>query len=308
MSSKHVWVVVLAAGEGLRLRQAEPYGPDSRTPKQYRRLDGQESMLRWTLRRASAVTARSRIVVVVAPEHQLWWRSQLADLPRDNIVVQPRNRGTAIGILLPLMLVLSRDPDAEVLVLPSDHHVEREEVMCRVLRRALQLARQQSSRIVLVGVRPERDLMDYGWILPDCPLDEVSAGQVAEFREKPGRQAIGKLLARGAVVNSLMVAGRGHTLKRLIAEEAPEVPEQMTRCLVDQKTFATGCLDRVYDDIASTDFSRDVLESRPDRLLVQPAADECGWSDLGTPERLRHYFAAHASVAAARHSPVIHSH
>lgn len=308
MSSKHVWVVVLAAGEGLRLRQGGPSGPDSRIPKQYRRLDGQESMLRWTLRRGAAVAARSRIVVVVAREHRCWWASQLADVSPENIIVQPCNRGTAIGILLPLLLILSRDPDAEVLVLPSDHHVEREEVLCRVLRRALQLAHRQSSRIVLVGVRPERDLMDYGWILPDCPLDEESAGEVAEFREKPDRQDIGNLLARGAVVNSLIVASRGPVLIQLIAEQAPKVAEQITSCLGDQM-FATDCLDHIYADLASIDFSREVLEPRPDRLLVQPAADACGWSDLGTPERLRHYFASHTPpIASGRHSPVAHPH
>ena len=116
---QHVWAVVLAAGEGLRLRRASRGGSDSQIPKQYRKLDGLESMLQWTLRRAVTVTAESRVVVVVARDHRCWWEPQLADHPDQNIVVQPHNRGTAVGILLPLLEILARDPIADILILPS---------------------------------------------------------------------------------------------------------------------------------------------------------------------------------------------
>ena len=94
-----------------------------------------------------------------------------------------------------------------------------------------------------------------------------------------------------------MLAGHGKTLMRLIAETAPGLVRRFKAC-IDQDGAGRPCLDRLYSTFDSIDFSREVLEPRPDRLLVKRVATDCGWSDLGTPERLESYLAAHPSPTA----------
>lgn len=122
-SSTRLWSIVLAAGDGSRLAELTRNEQGEAIPKQYWTFDGVSSMLRWTLDRITPLVPESRIVPVVAEAHRRWWDGELRDIPRSHIVVQPRNRGTAAGILLPLLRIVSEDPDATVFVTPSDHFV-----------------------------------------------------------------------------------------------------------------------------------------------------------------------------------------
>jgi mannose-1-phosphate guanylyltransferase len=88
---RDIWVVLLAAGDGQHLRALTANA----------RLDGGRSPLQISMQRALAVTSRERIVIVVTEAHRRWWERELFALPRSQIVVQPSNRGTGLGFLLP---------------------------------------------------------------------------------------------------------------------------------------------------------------------------------------------------------------
>jgi mannose-1-phosphate guanylyltransferase len=120
------WAIVLAGGEGSRLSNLTTTRSGVRVPKQFCSLAGGPSLLRQTIERAAALAPRAQIAVVVAEAHRAFWRDELADLPAENVLVQPEGRGTAPGILLPALHVARRDPGAKLAVLPSDHHVENE--------------------------------------------------------------------------------------------------------------------------------------------------------------------------------------
>jgi mannose-1-phosphate guanylyltransferase len=117
----NTWALILAAGQGTRLRSLTTTKEGFAVPKQFCSLCGGASLLEETLSRAETVATRSHIVTVVAAEHRRWWEPTLWTLPGENIVVQPQNKGTATGLLLPLLHILRRDPNATVAVLPSDH-------------------------------------------------------------------------------------------------------------------------------------------------------------------------------------------
>ena len=112
--TKHLYTIILAAGEGTRVRSLTKNADGVCVPKQFSVVDGHRTMLHSTLGRATRLVPNDRVVVVVAEEHRRWWRQDLAELPPENIVVQPLNRGTAIGLLLPFLKVLQRDPLAQV--------------------------------------------------------------------------------------------------------------------------------------------------------------------------------------------------
>ncbi|MEO8358736.1 MAG: sugar phosphate nucleotidyltransferase [Vicinamibacteria bacterium] len=291
----HLWAVILAGGEGTRVAAFTRDSMGERVPKQYSSFGSGEPMLRWALRRAAAIVPAHRTLVVVAEQHRRFWKGLLVDLPQENVIVQPANRGTAAGLLLPVLdILLRRDAAARVLVLPADHHVGSEDVLRRALLAAAHAVRMPGAPLVLLGMAADDGDNEYGFILPAArtPRD---VQWVHSFVEKPEPERSRTLAAMGALVNSFIFTARGTTLVDLYKDALPE----LVRSFVP--VVAAGSppvrLRQLYDGIPTHDFSRAVLERCPRSLAVLPVPS-CGWSDLGTPSRLEHFL---------QHIPLEHS-
>jgi len=281
----NTWVVILAAGDGTRVRSMtfDRWGHEA--PKQYCPIDNGRTLLQTTLERARRISGRERIVPIVASQHRQWWESELGQIPKANVVVQPRNRGTAAGLLLPALWLSRRDADATVVTLPSDHHVEREEALEGALSRAIQAVNQSSEKIIILGVRPHSPDPEYGWVLP-CEQCELLPCKVECFFEKPDVETAAGLLRDGALLNSFILVAKVGSLLSLYEAHLPHLRTSFERALgVGRPTWDEDVLDDLYESIPTLDFSRDVLESATEKLWVCPV-QTCGWSDLGTPERL----------------------
>lgn len=295
----HDWALVLAAGEGSRLRSLTTLASGIAVPKQFCSLGRGTSLLQDAVQRARQVVAADRVCAVVAEHHGSWWRSLPHAVHPANMVVQPRNRGTAHGILLPLLQILHRDPDASLLVLPSDHYVRNESVLAASLGRAVGQVEQGSARIVLLGVAPEEADSELGYIVPgagiDTPLREVS-----EFVEKPSAAAARGLIERGGLWNAFIFAAHGQTLLRAFERHCPRTVADMRRVLARDDEMSRRCeLAALYEQLPPLDFSRDILASNPGELQVL-AVPQCGWSDLGTPRRVADVIRRHRLAPSAR--------
>jgi len=288
VENTHDWVIILAAGEGQRVKALMVDPDGTQIPKQFCRLEGRTSMLRWTVDRALRLVPARRLVCVVAEQHQRWWERELFDLPTENVVVQPKNRGTAPGILLPLMTVLHRDPLARVLVLPSDHYVEHEETLRNAIHTALSAPKTMDDRVVLLGMVPDEFHSDYGWIVPKGAIQVDTVCGVRRFVEKPDSGRARRLMSRGALMNSLIFVGCGTAILDLFEQAVPALIEQFRAAPKLDGEGASVAIRQLYGQLPKNDFSRDVLEQTPDRLAVLPVP-RCGWSDLGTPARLELY-------------------
>jgi mannose-1-phosphate guanylyltransferase len=287
MTSSNRWAVVLAAGSGTRLSSLTADRTGGSVPKQFCSLNGGASLLEQALARAAAVAAPARTVVVVAAEHRRHWQHAFAELPPGNVIVQPRNRGTANGILLAVSAILERDAQAVVAVVPSDHHVAREDVLGRALERAMvAVGGERSASIGFLGVEPESADPELGYIVRGQPLGDGSC-TVARFVEKPPRADAAKLLKRRALWNSFIIVARAAALVDLIALRYPvEVAafRSLWQRMMPSMRLASE-LERLYDTLLEVDFSRQVVEGTSAPLHVVPVP-ACGWSDLGTPQRV----------------------
>jgi mannose-1-phosphate guanylyltransferase len=145
------WALVLAGGEGTRLRTLTTPPCGAAIPKQYCSLIDGPSLLQETLHRARAVASNLHTCVVVAKHHRRWWQPQLQSLPTENRIEQPASRGTANGILLPLLHVLERDPDAQVVMFPSDQHVRENAILAQALRESVWQLRWRSAESCFWG-------------------------------------------------------------------------------------------------------------------------------------------------------------
>jgi mannose-1-phosphate guanylyltransferase len=278
------WTIVLAAGDGSRLATETITHDGTVVPKQFYDFGG-TTLLGSTLQRARGIVRPSRLVTVVSDAHRRWWGHGLPGLRAEHVVNQPRNRGTAAGVLLPVLHVHARDPNAILVVLPSDHHVADELALRTAIHAAREAARAQSSRVVLLGITPDSPESDYGWILAS-PSSIGPTRPVAAFVEKPDRARAAELLASGASWSSFMMVGHVRAFIQLFAASLPHLLRDMLMSHAGRGVRTPRpSLVSLYDGIPSHDFSRDVLEPARDRLLVT-TVPPCGWSDLGTPARL----------------------
>jgi mannose-1-phosphate guanylyltransferase len=281
------WAIVLAAGEGTRLSALTEALHGRPVPKQFAALCGSRSFLQKTIDRIEPIIPAHRTVVVVAESQLALAHEQLAGYAGIEIVAQPGNRGTAAGVLLPLMHVLARDPEAEVVVLPSDHHVEREPAFLDAIRRAFRASELAPSRIALVGAAAEGAAVDLGWIACRASYGPAAAQarRVQRFVEKPVAAVALELLRAGALWNTLVIAADGQALLRLARRHVPEAARQLTsyRAVLGQDE-AQAVLRAIYRSLPSVDLSRDMLQ--PARGLAAVAMVDAGWSDCGTSERL----------------------
>lgn len=280
------WALVLAAGDGNRLAGLSATRDGAHVPKQFCSFCSNRSLLAQTIERARRLVPHERVVVVVAAQHRALWEPELAELPEANVVVQPRNLGTANGVLLGCMAVLRRDPSATLLVLPSDHAFENERGLRVALRRAQMAAVHHPDAVVLLGIEPEEPDTEYGWIVPA----EGGAGlttRVATFVEKPDSTRAADLMAEGALWSSFIMATRLRALLGLYESRQPQLLQAFVDALTGgPEASREARLRRLYEQLPHCDFSRDLLQASTAslRLLRVPAL---GWSDLGTPERLR---------------------
>jgi len=274
------WAIVLAGGDGTRLRPLTTDDAGTVVPKQFCSLSGGPSLLEAALARAERPVPRDRVLRVVAADHERFWREQLAHLPPQNVFRLACNRGTALGLFLPLLFVLNRDPEASVVVLPADHHVEDEAILAASLRAALDDAVAGESGVVLLGMSPQDATADYGWIIPAGPYGATRA--VSAFVEKPGAVRAGVLRAQGALWNTFLFAGRARVLRDLIERHAGAPARELASAVA----LGGDAVDRVYEVLEPVDLSHDVFAKAPAALRVLEVP-QCGWTDLGTPQRVR---------------------
>lgn len=286
MKAGQTWSLVLAAGEGSRLRSVTTTQDGVAIPKQFCSLQGGPSLLHEALRRAAAVSAGERICTIVAQAHRCWWQSSVGAVPPHNVIVQPQNRGTAIGILLPLLHILERDPDANLVLLPADHHVGDEAVLARALQNAVSRLKAYKREIILLGIAPDEPDAELGYIVPGS-ADAYGSRRVELFVEKPSTQQARELIGEGALWNAFIVVARARALLYLFTRRFPELVAELQTvvahdCIDPQQPIAAA---HVYESLPDIDFSKHVAQGFEADLRVM-AVPPCGWSDLGTPKRV----------------------
>ncbi|MGH7350030.1 MAG: sugar phosphate nucleotidyltransferase, partial [Candidatus Rokuibacteriota bacterium] len=162
-----LWGMVLAGGEGVRLRPLvqEALGEDR--PKQYVKLLGPRSLLRQTLDRVALGISGERIVVVTVRRHTAYIGEEFAGSSQPPyVLVQPDDRGTAAAILYAAHWIAWRDPAATVAIFPSDHFILGEATFMAHVTEVARSLERHPDRVVLLGAPPISPEGEYGWIEP----------------------------------------------------------------------------------------------------------------------------------------------
>src|SRR5579863_4260732 len=288
----HRWGVILAGGDGVRLRPLTRFISGDDRPKQFCRLFGAKTLLGQTRSRIGSSISRDRTLVILTGSHERFYAGELGDAAVDRMVVQPENRGTLPAILCALLRVLQLDEDATVAFFPSDHHYADEKKLMAGIESAFAIAHTDPDAAILFGASARHAEVAYGWIEPDAASGDGLGDRgnplprVRRFWEKPSEPEAQNLLKRGCLWNTFVMVGRARAFLAMIQTAAPGLYDVFASLPSQVHSGMTAeALAPVYSGIAAADFSKQVLAAQPDKLTVLSLGD-VGWSDLGDPQRV----------------------
>ncbi|GHC36150.1 mannose-1-phosphate guanylyltransferase/mannose-6-phosphate isomerase [Gemmobacter nanjingensis] len=273
--------VLLAGGSGTRL------WPASRKayPKQFVPLTGENTLFQASALRLSGEAPGYRFaapVVVTGSDFRFIATEQLAAIGVDpgTVLIEPEGRNTAPAILAAALCALDQDPQAVLLVAPSDHVVPDAAAFRDATGRGLEAVRQ--GQMVLFGVAPNRPETGYGWLeLTSAPDGEMPVLPLRRFVEKPDATRAAQMLAAG---NYLWNAGiflfRAADILAAAETHAPDLVAPV-RAAVKQARPDLGFFRLAPEPWARLrDISIDyAVMEKADNLAVVPYG--AGWSDLG---------------------------
>jgi mannose-1-phosphate guanylyltransferase len=292
--------IVLAGGSGTRLQRLTSTFEGTPLPKQFCAFGGQHTLLQQTVLRTGLVVDAMRTTVVVQREHAGRATSQLSAFPGVDLVVQPGDGGTGIGLLYPLVQLAVRRPTSTILVTPADHGFSDAGALARTLEIAFDAVSSSPDRIVVVGAEPDRAVTDYGWI------DAPGSGRfrpVERFVEKPPADVAAALFSRGAAWNTMLMVASARALVELFAATHPRVLRMFLFQAALPADERLPYLEAAYAGMPKLDLSREVL-GRATNLSLLELPVSAGWSDLGTEDRMGSWLAAYGRIQPPASGPV----
>ena len=284
------WGLVLAGGDGRRLRPLTRRISGDERPKQFCKILGQETLMEQTLRRAMMLVAPDHVLAAVVHAHERFYAPLLGDIPSPSVLIQPEDRGSATAVFFGMLHLLDLPTDPPVAIFPSDHYVADDRAFMAHVNVAIDVVRARADLLVLVGIAPDTDEVEYQWIEPADVIRGPwtrSLFKVRQLWQKPPRLVAEALLrSRGGLWNSVVVVARPSALLSLIRHAVPRLAEVFTSVQSNLGTVREEAgLRKVYAHLPSTNFANDVLKTRPGNLAVLPL-DGVGWNDLGEPRRV----------------------
>ncbi len=283
------WAMVLAGGEGMRLRPLTRRIAGDERPKQFCPFVDGQTLLDRTSARVHRIVPPDRTCLVLTRHHEPFYAPLLARGPRAPLVVQPYGRGTAPAILYGLLRIAETAPLATVALFPSDHYVSDDAGFMAHVVAGLAAAEARSDLIVLLGMEAAGPEVQYGWIEagdrllggPDFPVYGVR-----RFWEKPTLALAETLFERGCLWNTFVLVAGVPALLALIRAAAPDLYGAFMTAWRGRSTLGESeAMRSLYARLPSTNFSEDVLSTKTANLAVLPVRGVT-WSDWGEPARV----------------------
>ena len=274
----HTFAVIMAGGGGTRL------WPVSRRehPKQIISLVEKRSLFQTTVDRLEGLFPPERILVVTVVDQVDELRKQAPQLPEDNFIIEPAPRGTASVVGLAAIALEKRDPEAVMVVLPSDHYIRNRDLFYLLLRVAVDVA--EKDYLVTLGITPTYPATVYGYIQRGEVLTEkfaYPAYQVLRFKEKPDESQARQMLASNDHSwNSGMFLWKVETILGEFSRQMPELYKSLIQIGAAWETDeCESVLDQLWPALENETIDYGVMENA-EKVAVLPAGG-LEWSDIG---------------------------
>jgi mannose-1-phosphate guanylyltransferase len=274
------YAIVMAGGSGTR------FWPASRAnkPKQFLDLFGGGTMIQHTVRRIEELVPAERVFVITNQAFVGLVKEQLPEIPAENIVAEPVAKNTAPCIAIGAELIRRKDPDAVMIVLPSDHTISDEPAFRNVLQTGVDYARANKA-LITIGIRPNRPETGYGYI----QLKENAYAQgtfekvysVKTFAEKPDLATAKRFLASGDFLwNSGMFIWHIDTIMKAFEKLLPETFKELQKASdLMNRGLMNEAISEFFHSVNSISIDYGIME-KADAVYVVPG--NFGWNDVGS--------------------------
>ena len=275
MAASNVYAVIMAGGAGTRFWPASR----NKTPKQLLPLAGksEETLLTATVRRLEPLVPPDRVLVVTGEHLSEGTAKAVPGVKPDHILCEPAARNTAPCIAWANATIARLDPNAVVMVLPSDHFITDEKAFQGVLADAVATA--ERGHVTTIGIVPTRPETGYGYIEVGATLADTPGGarQVARFVEKPSREKAAGFVAAGPTKylwNAGMVFFRVRDMTALLEQHVPGIAAGVAKMGSNPASVK-----EVFPTLESVSIDVGVME-KAGGLAVVPG--DFGWNDVGS--------------------------
>lgn len=273
------YITIISGGVGTRL------WPRSRrrSPKQLIKLAAGRSLIQNTFSRISPLTSPERILVVTVGDQQDAVRTQLPEIPPENVIAEPEGRNTAMAIGLAISHVAAAAPNAMMISVGSDHFIGDDEAYRATLRAAASAA-ADGEHLVTVGIAPTSPDTGYGYIRRGVVIGThagIEICEVLEFKEKPALDVARRYVDSGDYLwNGNYFIWRVSAALSAYAEFAPDIRTEMDSVIdaIGTDRYAT-VLAETYGRVRKVPIDTAIIENAPNVLTVP---GNFPWVDVGT--------------------------
>ncbi len=273
--NKHYYAVLMAGGVGSRFWPVST----SDFPKQFHDMLGSgETLIQKTFSRLAKIVPAENILILTNERYKDIVLAQLPQVDRNQVLLEPAMRNTAPCILYASLKIRKADPDALIVVAPSDHWIEDEQAFCDDLQQCFDYCASNDALMTL-GIRPTFPNTGYGYI--ECEPGSESIMKVVQFREKPDYETAREFVESGHFLwnGGIFIWSAGS----IIASFERYAP-QMTALFKSGEAFYNtdgeqAFIDRHYAEAEDISIDYAILE-RASNVYVLPATFD--WNDLGT--------------------------
>lgn len=278
--NKNNYCIIMAGGVGAR------FWPMSRKdhPKQFIDILGTgETLIQATFNRFLKVCPSENIYIVTNDSYKELVLEQLPQIGENQVLCEPSRRNTAPCIAYANYVIAERNPDANIVVAPSDHIILKEEAFIEVIEAAL-VATEKNDWLLTLGIKPSRPDTGYGYIQFEekdvCPFD-ARINKVRTFTEKPQLEMAKQFLASGDFLwNSGIFIWRLKTIMQSFESYLPDVDQLFKAGIGKYNTEQESAfIEQTYSMCKSISIDYGVMEKANNVYVL---ASDFGWSDLGT--------------------------
>ncbi len=277
--NKHNYCIIMAGGIGSR------FWPMSRTahPKQFMDVLGVgKTLLQQTYERFTRICPPENILVVTNDSYRDLVSKQLPGISTARVLGEPVRRNTAPCIAYATYKIAQEDPDANIVVAPSDHIITKEDEFAGAIRNSLDFTASENSLLTL-GIMPNRPDTGYGYIQfreDQCDV-KYKVCRVKTFTEKPNLEMAKFFLRSGEFLwNSGIFVWNLKAITAAFEKHLPEVHALFSGGMGKYNTPAEAeFVKNVYTLCTNISIDYGIME-KADNVYVLSA--DIGWSDLGT--------------------------